>query len=275
MKGQRMQKHFLWRGFLLLVGSILFFLLLIWVPLSVQASNTPFFLHKSLHSSIQGTPTVDPTITALQKENLEHVNDWRWNFGGTIISSLALLAGVIVTVFKLFGDKQDEREKRKEEQNRWLEDRQAEREKRTEEHFQSAVEGLGSTIQATQVGAAITLRTFLRPGYEQFYNQIFDLAVAHLRLRSFVENTIQPLDSLSQALINIFIESYLLVRNQHIQNMQQLDAARIQLENAYLAGADLEQAWMPQTYLRQAKLNRAKLSDANFSGANLSGADLT
>jgi hypothetical protein len=80
--------------------------------------------------------------------------------------------------------RQAEREKRDEEQKRWLEDRQAEREKRTEERFQSVVEGLGSTIQATQVGAAITLRTFLRPGYEEFYSQVFDLAVANIRTKT-------------------------------------------------------------------------------------------
>src|SRR5207248_1107689 len=87
-------------------------------------------------------------------------------------------------------------------------------------------------------------------------------------------DTAEPLDSLSQALITIFKESFPLVR-QHVQNMQQRDAESIQLDNAYLAAADLEQAWMPLTYLRQAYLRQANLSGADLSGANLSEANLS
>src|SRR5204862_5651299 len=78
-------------------------------------------------------------------------------------------------------DREAERERRDAEQQRWLKDQEAEREKRAEERFQAVVEGLGSEREEAKVGAAITLRTFLRPGYEQFYTQVFDLAVAHLR----------------------------------------------------------------------------------------------
>ena len=64
--------------------------------------------------------------------------------------------------------------------SRWLGDRRDEREKRAEERFQSAVTGLGNEKEGARIGAAILLRTFLRPGYEQFYIQTFDLAVANL-----------------------------------------------------------------------------------------------
>ena len=102
------------------------------------------------------------------------------------------------------------------------------------------------------MGAAITLRTFLQPGYEQFYRQAFDLAVAHLRLRkaeasapeppsspdhvliipkgSFRQEqqpppptTSIPLNSLSQALITVFKESFPLARNELKKTNAQFD----------------------------------------------------
>jgi uncharacterized protein YjbI with pentapeptide repeats len=213
----------------------------------------------------------------LQKEKLVHETDWFWNYGVWLITSLAITLALfgtgIFALMKWFGNRQAERERREDEQKHLLEDRQAEREKRGEEHFQSVVEELGSTNQVAQVGAAITLRTFLRPGYEQFYRQSFDLAVAHLRLRHVDADTAEPLDSLSQALITLFKESFPHAR-QHVQNMQQLDTASIQLDNAYLAGADLEHVWMPQSYLRQTVLSRAHLSGANLRKANLHTAHL-
>ena len=116
-------------------------------------------------------------------------------------------------------DRKAERERRAEEQQRWLKNQEAEREKRAEERFQSAVEGLGDEKEGAKIGAAILLRTFLRPGYEQFYTQIFDLAVAQLRLRRTSHpppddpDLPLPLTPLRQALIVAFRESFPLARD--------------------------------------------------------------
>src|SRR5512135_1714587 len=130
----------------------------------------------------------------------------------------------------------------------WRGNRQDEQMKRGEERFQKVVEGLGSERTEAKVGAAITLRTFLQPGYEQFYRQAFDLAVSHLRLRKAEASASKPLsslapilivpkgdlrqeqqlpspttpiplDSLSQALITVFKESFPLVRNELKKNV--------------------------------------------------------
>jgi len=177
-------------------------------------------------------------------------------------------------------DRKAERERRDEEQQRWLKDQEAEREKRAEERFQSVVEGLGSEREGARVGAAITLRTFLLSGYEQFYRQVFDLVVAHLRLpRSSKlledENVPVPLTSLSQALIVVFKEAFPLVRSQNTRSSQSLDATGIQLDNAYLREADLKQVWMPVASLRKADLKGATLIRANLFKTQLCEASLT
>src|SRR5204862_6473144 len=160
---------------------------------------------------------------------------------------------------------------------RWFGDRRSEREKRAEERFQSAVTGLGDEKEGARVGAAILLRTFLRPGYEQFYSQTFDLAVANLRLPRTPDapkdpDTPLPLTTLSQALIVVFKEAFPLVRSQDKRSPESLDATGIQLDNAYLRGADLKQVWMPQASLRNVDLRKANLNEAKLSEANLNEA---
>ncbi|GHO91556.1 hypothetical protein KSF_016040 [Reticulibacter mediterranei] len=173
-------------------------------------------------------------------------------------------------------DRKAEREKRDEEQQRWLEDRKTEREKQAEARFQKVVEGLGSDNEATQVGSAILLHTFLRKdeGNERFYTQAFDLTVAHLRLRHADPHVPEPLTPLSLALITAFKKSYPLAHDWLNQASQALDATRIQLDAAYLVKADLHKAWMPSAYLRLANLTEADLHEVNLIRASLRGADL-
>jgi len=231
---------------------------------------------------VQATPTVDATVTALSKEKLVHENDWWWNYGATIltsvISTLVLAAAGIFTVVRYFNDRRDAREKQNEEQQRWLKDQEAEREKRAEERFQAAVEGLSSEREEAKIGAAILLRTFLRPGYEQFYIQAFDLAVANLHLPrtshpSEDRSAPLPLTTLRLALIVVFKEAFPLARGQNKGNPQSLDAIGIQLDNAYLTRSDLKQVWMAQASLRKAYLNRADLSGARLRECDLRGTD--
>ena len=61
------------------------------------------------------------------------------------------------------------------------------RKKRDEDRFQTIVSDLGSDNIATRTGAAVLLGIFLDPqykeSYQRFYEQIFTVAVAHLRNR--------------------------------------------------------------------------------------------
>jgi hypothetical protein len=121
--------------------------------------------------------------------------------------------------------------------------------------FKKTVEGLGSGNEGVKVGAAILLRTFLQPGYEQFYRQAFDLAVVHLRLREVDPSPPEPVNSLSQALITVLREAFPLARDglgkQLFQSSPQtLDATGVQLDYAYLSQADLRGIWMPGAHLQ-------------------------
>jgi uncharacterized protein YjbI with pentapeptide repeats len=308
------------------ITSILLLMLIVWVPVSAAyAHERTWDQAISETTTVQATPTTDATVTALNKEQLtqevaqqQHTWDnWFWSNAATILSSflstLVIVIGALLGLWRWRRERQDAQDKelkeRRDAQDKELKERQNELEKRAEERFQAAVTGLGDEREGARIGAAILLRTFLRPGYEQFYSQTFDLAVANLRLLRSSDppadpDDALPLTTLSQALIVVFKEAFPLARNTTIGNrkdaLQSLDATGVQLDKAYLVEADLKQVWMPVASMRNADLSGAclrnavlsyadlrnallmeanlsgvYLHDADLSGAILSGADLS
>ncbi len=276
-----------WKAGIAIVGMLLLLVFMVWVPVSAASLHEMRSgLVTPVTGTVQATPTMDPTMTALQKEQLALQNDklksdnsWAWlSPVSAIFGPLATIGTILVGILVARNNFLQWSKNRDDEQKKRAEDQRIEREKRDEERFQKVVEGLGSERKEAKVGAAITLRTFLQPGYERFYRQAFDLAVAHLRLRK-ADATI-PLDSLSQALISVFRESFPRARQEELKKTnaqfdpQQLDATDVQLDHAYLVGADLVQAWLVQASLREANLSNAQLEGANLSNAQLEGAVL-
>ncbi len=280
-------KRDMWKAGIALTGILILLILMAWVPVSAAGSHERASgLATPVTGTVQATPTVDATVSALNKEKLaqevqqiknQNAPDlfgWLRTNAAILLSTLVVVIGGLIGLFRWFGD------------------RRGEREKRAEERFQAAVTGLGDDKEGDRIGAAILLRTFLRPGYEQFYIQTFDLAVAHLRLprtvapseysmpHSLEDPDIPlPLTTLRQALIVVFKESFPLARKRMKEedphfNPQSLDASDTQLDKANLNYADLEQAWMPEASLLEANLFKANLIGANLAVANLSRANL-
>lgn len=270
-------KKDLWKVAIALAGMLLLLVLMVWVPVSA-AGVYEGTSGLATPGTVQATPIEDATVSALNKEKLvqevqqlKSQNEpdsfgWLRTNAATFLSTLIIVIGGLIGLFRWFGDRRDEREKR------------------AEERFQSVVTGLGDEKEGAKIGAAILLRTFLRPGYEQFYSQTFDLAVAHLRLPRTPHlpedpNAAHPLTTLSRALIVVFKEAFPLARSQNKGHLQSLDASTIRLDDAFLSEADLDQVWMPKAFLRNAELwkthlNGAYLSEADLRGANLHGANL-
>jgi uncharacterized protein YjbI with pentapeptide repeats len=306
-----------WKAGLALAGMLLLLILMVWVPVSVAgAQERASGLATPGTGTVQATPTVDPTMAALQKEQLaqqvdklKQDNSWAWlSPVSTILGPLATIGTILVGIFVARNNLLQWSKNREDEQKKRADDQRIEQEKRDEERFQKVVEGLGSERTEAKVGAAITLRTFLQPGYERFYRQAFDLAVAHLRLRKAEASASGPpsspapvlivpkgdlrqeqqspptasisLDSLSQALITVFKLSFPLAREElkkthaQFEPPQLLDATDVQLDHAFLAGADLAQAWLERASLREADLSLAQLEKATLYKAQLEGARL-
>ena len=278
-----------------------FLVLTVAVPLSAGA-------YVKASGLLQTIPTVDitATMTALNEEKLQHENDWWWSNGATILSStisaLFLVGGALIGFWQWRMNREDVRTKesneRKEAQDKELRDRAEQRQKdvaaqnkelraEAEERFGTAVTALGDENQATQVGGAVLLRSFLNKEdgkiYGRYYTQIFDLVVAYLRFPrssnshgdTYAATAATPLTPLSRALIIVFKEAFILARDRLKEQdpkaefqPQSLDATGIQLDNAYLAEADLKEVWMPNASLRGANLERADLTKAHLTNAD-------
>src|SRR5437763_7035861 len=135
---------------LLIISSLFLFVLMPWIPIAVQSSPQMRPLHTGAATGPQETPTVDSTMTALEKEKLiQEVNQlknqdvWSW---ANISIPFSILAAVAGAIFALI---------------RWFADRRAERERRAEERFQAIATDLGSKNLVTQAGATNLLHTFL------------------------------------------------------------------------------------------------------------------
>lgn len=303
-----------WKTGIALAGMLLL-ILMVWVPASAASAyeGTSGLATPEITGIVQATPTVDPTMTALQREQLtQQINQlklqndrsigaWLWN-SGTIVAALLALLGVALTAGVNFQQwKKSETDTldkdRTARQDALDKDRTARQDAldkelrdRAEERFKTAVTALEGEREGAQVGGAILLRSFLNKDdekiYGRYYTQIFDLAAAHLRLSSTSQppkdpNTPLPLTPLRQALISVFKEAFPLARDQLKEqdpkthfNPQALDAGGVKLDEAYLGGADLKQAWIPEAFLREAILSGADLSEANLNSANLKGASI-
>jgi uncharacterized protein YjbI with pentapeptide repeats len=240
---------------LLLVLLIVVFALLGWGPQTAQPGQA---------TGTIATQTAKEQLIKLQRDNERSFSAWFWNSGVALISSLAVVLGGVVTVFKYFGD------------------RKAEREKRDDDRLQNTIAGLGSErIEARAIAASMLLTFLQQPGYERFHQQIFNLAVTNLRLPHVDPSTPERLDPLGQALITVFKESFPLARKALIGQeepqfdmLQPLDASRIRLDYAFLRYAKLEGIWMRDAFLSGADLRKANLSNAYLTKTDLSDANL-
>jgi hypothetical protein len=201
----------------MIVSNILLILLGGWgsaMPTIAHTSTNETIPARSLVQSQQGLPPQPPpplpegslrkTLLENDKltqevEKLKREGKWLWNNGATVGTVLVATAAGLIGLF------------------RWLADRREERRRRAEERFQSVVGGLSNADLAAKIGAAVMLRTFLRKGYEDFYVQVFNLAVAYLRLQAIPSGAGSESDTpspLTQALAIVFIESFPLARDQ-------------------------------------------------------------
>ena len=137
----------IWKALFAITGILLLLMLMVCLPVSatgVQAMISGF----PVPVTVQTTPTVDATMTELNKEKLNQeieqlqqsnnrgLGDWLWSNAAAVLSSF--LSTLVVVIGILIGFRQW-RVSRTDTQDKELKDRQNERDKRAEERFQAAV----------------------------------------------------------------------------------------------------------------------------------------
>jgi uncharacterized protein YjbI with pentapeptide repeats len=264
-------KRDIWKVAFVLVSLLFILVVMMWVPTSAAEASNSIPGLPTPTPTVQATPTEDATVTVLSKEKLiwdinkdQSDRFWAWTSSGIIIVGLA---GVVFSLAQYFIAQAEKR---------------VERDKKDEEEFHSLIRDLGSDKVIVKIDATITLRKFLRPGYEQFYKQIFDWMVINLRQQNIMGQPAEPTEDFREELITTFKTSYpgvLASLKPSIATTEfipaSLDASRVQLNGADLARSDLRGIGMPNASLSRASLAAAILSRSYLNGSDFLQADLT
>lgn len=192
---------------------------------------------------------------------------------GTLTGAVAV-GGLIFTALKFFQDRDKERQQTR-----------AEHHRRIAESFDTTLDNLGAESQGLQASAAVALLTFLdeEPEHEVFLEQVFLLALAHLK--------IEHAEPVRRLLLRVFEKA----ARRYVPTLSEedrplvLDLARVKLDRVNLSGIDLRGADIAfaslcnadlsgaGTNLREVAgievvLDKARLSRANLNEARLKGA---
>lgn len=221
----------------------------------------------------QSAPTPDATVAALQKRQLqdqvnqlENQPSWLEKNSPTLIATGITAGTIIASVYGIVRNQRTAQEQQR------------------DQLFQNALEGLGSERDETKATAATMLLTFLRSkGYDRFYQQIFDIAVAYFRGRDvkYDDEGKPQVRTLDQAFVPILIEAaghaYKLFNRTYrrtASRMMILDASGVHLDGVDFQYFDLRAVKMDRSTFTNVHLLNSNLRDNNLGKANLTGAML-
>lgn len=135
---------------------------------------------------------------------------------------------------------------------RFRHDRRTEETRRVDERFAQVASDLGSDSEVVRNGAAVALRTFLRPRYdEEIFEDAFELVMSNLKIAEHPE-------SVRRLLAEAFCEGL----------------KRKSPPSEAGDGLDLVRAWLKRAKLEGCDLRFADLAWASLEGANLRHSDL-
>jgi len=179
-----------------------------------------------------------------------------------LITSLSVIAGVIFTIVKLFQERKKDRIQREIDKLRNI-----------DEKFNALVANLGSQSKAVQVGAAVSIQTFLKEEYKYLHRQVLLIVIANLKINH--NKTIYNL--LIEALEKILKIEIPVMRGENKEFA--LDLARAYLKNCDFSGYDLSYADFAFAKLKHANLKSANMYktcgiETDFQNVKLTDANL-
>ncbi len=182
-----------------------------------------------------------------------------------LLTMLLAIIGAIITIWKQIEERKKDRQQRESENLR-----------RIDEKFAAIVKDLGSDSVPIQAGAAVSILTFLQPRYEAFYEQVYLIILANLKIKKDKreEATAELLLKAFEKAIRLLIE-FKMKQGEPIElDLSHADLKRVNLAGLELSNTDLGYADMPNAVLEGANLFRARGYGANLRGARLSRANL-
>lgn len=217
-------------------------------------------------------------IAQLTLENERLSSSWQvFSPFTTLLTAIVAVAGVFVTIWKQFDERQRDRQQREFESRR-----------RLDEKFTSIIVNISSDNRSLQMSSIVSLLTFLKPEYDTFHEQVYLILLANLKLKLDAQ--------VNNLLVNAF-EKALRIKLSTLRetaevdkldfshtNLYRIDLSGLNLRELDIGFADLRHANMKdvnlfrvrgiEANLEKCHLTRANLGEARLVRANLAEAHL-
>ena len=225
-------------------------------------------------------PAPSPTPEQLESEKLQaeirkleleskNLSGWRGRAAAYaplagVLTAIVALIGVFVTLRNGRREQRRQQDLDRAQREREQEQRENESLRRLDERFTAVLTDLGSTSEAVQAGAAVSLLTFLRPEHRAFHRQVRLVTLANLK--------VTHAGSVAKLLVRVFEAA---VRTEEPLEPLERDLSRAELARVDLSGLDLSEADLAFATLRGANLKDATLWRARGHSVDLRGALLS
>lgn len=256
----------------LITGAVLIILNIVlgWVLITTlrntgndQPGSTASTIEDQMSNEELETEKLRQEVAQLQIETKRLNSPWQAiSSYATLITAIVAVAGVFLTIWKQFSERERDREQR-----------EAESRRRLDEKFSSVITDMGSDNPSLQVSAIVSLMTFLRPEYLEFHEQVYLVLLANLKIKSSLQVNRLQIQAFEKAL------TLMLQASQQSGKPLELDFTNVNLYHANLHGMDLSNVDLGFADLRLANLIetnlfRAKGIEVNLEKARLTGSNM-
>jgi uncharacterized protein YjbI with pentapeptide repeats len=256
---------------LLVITNIFLIILFVAFSLRTQREEIPYAFFEELYSLNQEELQVEKLrqeVLNIQLENNNMTSSWqRLSSIATMGTVSVALIGTFITIWKQLVERQKDREQRK-----------AESKRRLDEKFSAIVKDLGSENKSLKVSAIVSMMTFLRDEYSEYHEQVYLILLSNLKIKQDKE--------CNRMLVQVFEKAVRMYRRQvekfgeenHLDIkdtcLYSIDLAGLDLSYIDFAWADLRYANFRNSDLYRAQGRNAILDNASFTGARIREARL-
>ena len=250
-----------------------------WLVLAISSvpaspTNTVPFATTTLDREQLENEKVRQEIIQLTLENERLSSPWQaFSLFAALLTAIVAVAGVFITIWKQFDERQRDRQQREFESRR-----------RLDEKFTSVVTNISSDNRSLQMSSAVSLLTFLKPEYDTFHEQVYLILLANLKLKLDPQVNDLLVDAFEKALriklSNPRDIAHVINLDVSHTNLYRIDLSGLDLAELDIGFADLRHANMKDANLFrvrgiEANLEKTRLTRANLGEARLVRANLT
>ncbi len=221
-------------------------------------------------------------VLKLQLENTRGSSFWEiLPSYATLLTAIVAIGGVLVTIWRQMSENKRQRDEDSRQRERDRQQREIESKRMLDEKFNSIIENLGGENQSIRVSAAVSIMTFLKPEYKDYYEQVYLILLANLKIEQPPEVNRLLIEGFEEAIQRKVEAGYedeesgLDLTNTHLYrvnlnglNLQYVDIAFADMRLARLINTNLYRVRGYKVNLENARCKNANFEEARMKGSN-------